>query len=304
MHANTRFEGVIVPIVSPCDEQERLDHCALANIFKDLVKTDIHGMYICGGTGDAEKLTPEERMEITGMLVPALKKEGKTSIVHVGQANLRTAAALAEHAAQTGADAVAAIPPRAGWDGARLYYERLAQAGLPVFVYYIPGVTGMSGRFEDLAPILAIPGVAGIKISDWNIFLMQQIKQQAPDKIIFNGFDEMLLPGLLYGAHGCIGSWGHLFPQLYTTVFTWVQAGCIEKAYPLHQEFTAFLAQGWKYGVLPYFEALMQYKGAKQCFRKPLAWPAAQFPDGFIAAQWEAAAALEAKALALRHATH
>lgn len=283
--AEKNFEGIFVPMVSPCDEAERFAVDAFDKMLDGLLNAPIDGLYLCGGTGDAEKLTAQERMQVAASAVPALKKAGKKAIVHVGQANLRTAVSLGEQAAAAGADGLAAIPPRAGWAGAKEYYQQLAQIGLPVFIYYIPGVTGMSGSFEDLWPILSMENVAGIKISDWNIFLISQIKKQAPEKVVFNGFDEMLLPGLLYGADGSIGTWGNLFPNLYAAIFKLVRGGAAEKALPLHQAFNRFLAEGWEYGILPFFEALMKEKGVEKCFRRPKSWPNAEFKQGFIAAQ-------------------
>ena len=41
--------------------------------------------------------------------------------------------------------------------------------------YYIPGVTGMTAGMPELRMLLDIPGVVGIKMSDWNIFLLRSV---------------------------------------------------------------------------------------------------------------------------------
>lgn len=71
--------------------------------------------------------------------------------------------------------------------------------------------------------------MAGIKVSDWNIFLIRRIKADYPEKIVYTGLDEMVVPGLLYGADGSIGTWINLLPEFYCKLWTLAQAGrCTE----------------------------------------------------------------------------
>ena len=49
----TRFGGVVAPIVNPCGEDDSLDRGALEANLTRLLATDVAGLYINGGTGDA-----------------------------------------------------------------------------------------------------------------------------------------------------------------------------------------------------------------------------------------------------------
>ncbi|MDR1062073.1 MAG: dihydrodipicolinate synthase family protein [Clostridiales bacterium] len=291
-----RFGGIVVPIATPCGEDEALDEDLLGALADGLLKKGVHGMYICGGTGDGANMLPEERRRASELLLPKLRRAGRAAIVHVGQANLRTAVALAEHAGAAGANAVAAIPPRGTWGGADEYYRALAGAGLPTIVYYIPAATGMAGDFRDIAALLEIPGVEGIKVSDWNVFLIRQIKAAYPERSVFSGYDEMLLHGLSCGADGSIGTWAQIFPALYLRVYSLARAGRWSEARAWFDKFAAFLAEGWRYGILPVFEAIMARRGFPRCFRRPLGWAPAEIPPAAAEALDGAAAALEAGA--------
>ena len=278
-----KFRGVVVPIVNPCTEQDGVDEDALMRFYKRLIQAPIHGLYINGGTGDGGSLTREERERTAELLLPELKKAGKCAIVHVGQTTTRQAVALAEHAMKHGADAVASIPPRKGWDQIVQYYQALTGIGAPVFVYYIPGVTGMTAGMGEMQRLLDIPGVMGLKLSDWNVFLLRQAKLQYPEKIIYSGFDEMLLPGLLYGADGCIGTWENLLPDMYGKVYELVRSGRAEEARSVCDAFTAFLSIGWQYGIIDTFEELMRAKGfAARCFRRPTSWNPGKVPASVV----------------------
>ena len=297
----TRFQGVVVPIVTPCTEQDGVDEDALTAFASRLEKAPIRGLYINGGTGDGGSLTREERERTVEILLPELKKAGRCAIVHVGQTTTRQAAALAEHAMKQGADAVASIPPRKGWSEIADYYRTLADTGAPVFVYYIPGVTGMTAGMDEMKRLLDIPGVAGLKLSDWNVFLLRQVKLAYPEKIVYSGFDEMLLPGLLYGADGCIGTWENLLPGFYSKVYQLVREGRTEEARPLSEAFTAFLAAGWRYGILDTFEELMRARGfARRCFRRPSSWNPGKIPEEALSGLITRLDALDAMAQAVQ----
>ncbi|MDR1532206.1 MAG: dihydrodipicolinate synthase family protein [Clostridiales bacterium] len=290
------LSGILVPIVTPCDRQENLKLDLLDSLADELLKKPVQGLYICGGTGDGGQLTLDERRQVSRLLLPKLKRARKTAIVHVGQVNLRAAVSLAEHAGSLGADAVAAIPPNGSWDAAGVYYRALAGTGLPVIIYYIPSLTGLRANFADIAALLEIPGVEGIKVSDWNVFMISQIKAAYPERRVFTGYDEMLLYGLACGADGIIGTWAQIFPGLYVRIFSLVQQGEWATAHALFKKFAAFLAECWKYGALPVFEALMSSRGTPRCFRQPTSWPAVSIPPEVLAALDTAAAELEAEA--------
>ena len=63
----TRFGGVVAPIVNPCGEDDSLDRGALEANLTRLLATDVAGLYINGGTGDAANLTQDERLETAAL---------------------------------------------------------------------------------------------------------------------------------------------------------------------------------------------------------------------------------------------
>ena len=274
------FEGIVAPMVNPCFEDDSLDMEGVKKNLDRLLATDVAGLYINGGTGDAANLSQQERLDIAAYLVPRLLEKGKLAVVHVGQTSQRQAVELAKQAVELGAQAVASIPPKKPWPQIVDYYKALCATGANVIVYYIPGVTGMTASMAELRMMLDIPGVIGIKMSDYNIFLMRSVMLEYPDKVVYTGLDEMLIPGLFYGADGSIGTWGNLLPNMYTKAFAKVKAGQVDDLKPLMEEFTAFLAIGWNYGIIDTFEELMRAKGyADRCFRRPTAWNPGKVPQ-------------------------
>ena len=154
------FEGIIAPMVNPCFEDDSLDMEGVKANLDRLLASDVAGLYINGGTGDAANLSQQERLDIAAYLVPKLLEAGKTAIVHVGQTTQRCAVELAEQAVRLGAQAVASIPPKKPWPQIVEYYKALAATGANVIVYYIPGMTGITATMTELRMMLDIDAEA------------------------------------------------------------------------------------------------------------------------------------------------
>lgn len=278
----TALRGIVCPVVSPCTSNEGVDYDSLQENLARLLRAPITGFYVCGGTGDGSRLTFAERCRTAELTIAQTRAAGRRTIVHVGQTLQQHALELAEHAMTLGADAVASVPPQGGWSETVTYYTALA-AQAPVFIYYIPGLTHVSADYDQLRQLLDLPGVAGIKVSDWNIFLIRRIKADYPEKIVYTGLDEMVVPGLLYGADGSIGTWINLLPEFYCKLWTLAQAGRCAELNRLQTAYTEFLRKGWQFGILNAFQELMRSLGyAEKCFRAPAVWQPGSMPEPLL----------------------
>jgi len=94
------------------------------------------------------------------------------------------------------------------------HYRRIASASkLPFFPYH--------ARFASLAlppakqyveQILQLPNIAGLKLTENDFFLFNQIRIHAGNKLVlFSGYDELIFAGAVAGASGAIGSFYNIF---------------------------------------------------------------------------------------------
>jgi N-acetylneuraminate lyase len=112
------------------------------------------------------------------------------------------------------------------WEDVQDYYRQLAAAGLPVIAYYIPYITGQAVPLDRLDRLGQIPGVAGFKFTDSNLYLMQRLRERLrADQIVYNGPDEMLVLGLAMGANGGIGTTYNFMPRQILQVAAHAAAG-------------------------------------------------------------------------------
>ncbi|MHC4435010.1 MAG: dihydrodipicolinate synthase family protein, partial [Planctomycetota bacterium] len=79
-------------------------------IAEHLIGDGVRGFYVCGTTGEGPLLSSEERRAVARAYVAAAGGRIPV-IVQVGHNSLTEARSLAVHAAEIGADAIAAIAP-------------------------------------------------------------------------------------------------------------------------------------------------------------------------------------------------
>lgn len=265
-----KFKGIMPAIASPCDENGVFIEDKYYTLVENLYGQSIDGLYLCGATGDGVNMKPEERKRAAGIAVSLSKKNDGKVIVHVGASDSSIAIELAEHSSLIGADAISSIPP-SGMEQKQLvrYYTDISKASrLPVFVYHTPHLTNLTSTVGEIIELLDIEGVAGLKITDWNLFLIKRLLLSRPEIVVFNGFDELLFPAMIYGAHGGIGMWYNLFPGVFSSIYKNVKSGNLEVAADLQNKLLSFLDKAWKYGVVQTFETIMRARGlAPFCFR-------------------------------------
>ena len=109
------LRGCLAAALTPLrDGGEALDEAAFAPYVAWLARGGVDGILALGTTGEGMLLSTAERMRATELFVAAARgaTHGKFDVaVHCGALSTRETCALAAHAAQIGAQAVAVIGP-------------------------------------------------------------------------------------------------------------------------------------------------------------------------------------------------
>ena len=233
------FNGVYPAAVSPKDDEGDFSGKRLEALLTRLYESNVHGMYMCGNTGEGYLLSSAARKEAVDVAVEVSRGKGKV-IVHVGAPAEEDAVALAKHAAQAGADAISSLPPYVqgySFDEVHAYYTRLAySSGLPTFVYYIPVITHREFSLAEMDQLLDIEGVAGLKFTNHNLFLMEGIMDGGRNPHVFNGHDEVFLAGMAMGAQAGIGTFYNLMPDHFVGIYDAFIAKDMEKGRALQRD--------------------------------------------------------------------
>ena len=203
------WRGIYPAMITPLRDDERLDEDSAARLVVRLLDQGVAGLYLTGSTGEAWAL--DDAVRVAAFRIAAQAAAGRgTLIAHVGGVMTRRAVRLAEAAADAGLDAVSALPPygsRYDFDEVLHYYRDLAaHSPLPLIVYHLPKVTGYDLNADQMSRILELKNVAGMKYTEYDMFLLETLISRFPHLPVFNGADESLLAGLAVGAVGAIGS--------------------------------------------------------------------------------------------------
>lgn len=257
----TPLSGILPAAVTPVDEHGNLNTRSFELLLARLYEAGSHGLYVCGQTGEGLQLpldTRERAVEAAVANTPA----GRAVVAHVGAPNTADAVRLARHASRAGAHAVSSLPPGSAYSFAevRNYYEALAAAAdLPVLVYYFPDFSAAIQTAEQVLDLCSIPSVVGLKFTDFDLYRLSLI--QRAGHIIFNGRDEVLAAGLLMGAHGGIGSFYNLAPELFVAVYEHTRAGRWAEARAAQDRINDLIRAVLRFPMLAAIKRLLTWSG-------------------------------------------
>jgi N-acetylneuraminate lyase len=267
----SRYHGLIAATFTPMQADGALDLGAIAPMTETILARGVTGLYVCGSTGEGLSLSVAERKAVAAEFVRAAAGRVPV-IVQVGHESLTEARGLAKHAAIAGADAISAIPPTYFQlrdvamvvECARVVAE--AAPALDFFYYHIPAMTGVEVGVADLVErcLDAIPSFAGVKFSDTRVFEMALCAENYGDRAaLLFGTDEMLLSGLVGGAHGAVGSTYNFLTREAREVLDAYEAGDIAGAERAQRALTRAITSIVALGGLPALKAAMSASGVE-----------------------------------------
>ncbi len=232
-------------------------------LVENLKKAGVHGLYTGGTSGEMILCTAEERMQQLETIMEV--RENLTILAHVGSVTTVDSVRLAKHAASVGADAIASVTPlyfKYTFEEVKQYYRRLCEAAeLPMIIYSIPALTGTTLNFDQLSELLSLPGVGGMKFTSSDFWLLNRLKTAFPEKVFYNGADEMLLSGLSAGADGGIGTTYNFMPEVFMDIYNRFQAGDMAGAWEAQSVAARVIAVVLRYSSMPACKYMIHLSG-------------------------------------------
>ena len=259
-----QFRGVYPAIVTPFTDAGVLNREAIEKLVAFQLDAGVDGFYVGGATGECLLQDVPTRAAMAKRVVDEVRGRAKV-IVHVAACTTADAVTLAREAADAGADAVAALPPifyKVGFDGIHRYYRAIAEAvDVPTLVYYLPALSGVAFSREEIGRLLEIPGVCGLKFSDYNLFLLHSIREHYPQATVFSGNDEVFLPALVMGTHGSIGMTLNFMPEIYVGLYRAYGQGDLAEAQRLQFQANRVIEILLRYGSFGATKAILKMRG-------------------------------------------
>jgi len=207
---------LIVAAVTPlADDGATLDLDAVAPYAGFLTGHGADGVFACGTTGEGVLLDLEERQRVASAFRAAL--EGML-VVHAGAQTTADTVALAAHARQIGADAVAVIPPPYypfDADAITAHFVAAARAcnPLPFYCYAFSPRSGYPLTVEVIRRIQGeVDNLAGLKVSESPFEKVAPYLELGLPVLI--GSEPLIGQGLAAGAIGTVSGMASAFPDV------------------------------------------------------------------------------------------
>lgn len=212
------LKGAIAAAVTPLSAGgSAIDEGAVGPLSRFLADGGIDGVLACGTTGEGILLSVAERRRVVERFL-ADRPQGFQVAVHAGAQTTADTVALAEHARDAGADAVAVIAPPYFPLGERELFAHLRAAAdasdpLPFYVYEFAGRSGYPIPVDVVLRLReTCPNLAGMKVSDTPWSAVEPYVLEGLD--LFVGSEPLVLEGFAHGAAGAVSALATAFPEI------------------------------------------------------------------------------------------
>ena len=198
----------MVALITPFNEDGSVNYKRLRELIDWHVDQQTDAILVLGTTAETPTLTVSEEDEIARISIEQAK--GRVPII-VGSGSNNTMVAIEQSLKyeKMGADGLLVITP---------YYNKASKAGMvnhfmqvadavhtPVYVYNVPGRTGVSLTYEALAEISQHKNIVGIKEASGNMSLICQFSKLINENFnVYSGNDDINVALMSMGGAGSI----------------------------------------------------------------------------------------------------
>lgn len=269
------MKGLYSALLVPYDENGQIKEQGLREIVnQNIEKQQVDGLYVNGSSGENFMLSTEQKKTIFRIVQEENNSRVKL-IAQVGSVNLDEAVKLGKYATELGYDSLSAVTPfyyQFSFPEIKSYYETIIEeTNNNMIIYAIPALTGVTIDMSQFDELFQNEKIIGVKYTDGNFFMLERLRKRFPDKLIFSGFDEMLIYGLISGVDGAIGSTFNVNGKRAKEIMSLVEQGKVPEAYEVQHTTNDLIEQILSLGLYQTLKEILNQKGidAGTC-KKPM----------------------------------
>ncbi|GAB6169058.1 N-acetylneuraminate lyase [Clostridium carnis] len=259
------MKGLFSALLVSFDKDGNINEKGLREIVRyniDVCKVD--GLYVGGSTGENFMLGTDEKKEIF-RIAKDEAKDSVTLIAQVGSVNIKEAVELAKYVTDLGYNAISAVTPfyyKFDFEEIKNYYNTIINSvDNKMIIYSIPFLTGVNLSVEQFGELFENEKIIGVKFTAGDFYLLERVRKTFKDKLIYSGFDEMLLPAVALGVDGAIGSTFNVNGLRAREIFNLVKEGKIEEANKVQNITNDFITDVLNNGLYNTLKLLLKEKG-------------------------------------------
>ena len=235
-----RIQGTITAMVTPFGKDGAVDYGRLAEFVDWQCESGVEGLCPVGTTGESPTLDHAEHHKVIEETIKFAK--GRVTIIAgTGTNSTAEAVSLTKAAiAMGGADACLQVTPyynKPNPEGLYRHFMTVADLGLPVVLYNVPGRSGREIPLDVVARLSSHPMIVAIKEAAGSVERVSAIKARCPDLTVLSGDDSLALPMIAVGAAGVISVASDVMPKEISDFIRTALAGDMAAARALHLKY-------------------------------------------------------------------
>jgi N-acetylneuraminate lyase len=269
------MKGIFTALMCSFDENGQVNEKGLREIVRyNIDHSKVDGLYINGSTGENFLISTEQKKQIFEIVKDEVKDQVKL-IAQVGSLNIDEAVELAQFVTDLKYDAISAVTPfyyKFDFQEIKDYYNTILEnVNNKMIIYSIPALTGVNMSLEQFGELFENEKIIGVKFTAPDFFLLERLRHAYPDKLIYSGFDEMLLSASVLDVDGAIGSTFNVNGQRAKQIFELAQDGQIVEAREIQKVTNDLIGEILDNGLYQTIKEILKTKGvdAGVC-RKPM----------------------------------
>lgn len=237
-------KGIVTAIITPF-RAGKVDLSSFESLLIKQKEAQVHGVLVCGTTGEAPTLSVEERFELIKKAkeilgdIPVIAGAGGNSFTHTLK--------LSEAAIEAGADALLIVTPYYNKPPSHSlikYYEALVEKiNFPIMIYNVPSRTGINISVEAVVLLSQLPQIVGIKEASGMLSRIIEIEnsKKRQEFTIMSGDDPLFLPSMVCGAKGVISVASNIIPEVMVEIYNKWTEGEVEEASKIFRDYMSSL---------------------------------------------------------------
>lgn len=237
--------GSMVALITPFHEDGSVNYDKLGELIEWHIQQQTDAILVLGTTAETPALTVTEEDEIARISIEAAG--GRVPII-VGSGSNNTMIAMEQSIKyeKMGADALLVITPyynKTNKSGMVNHFYTVADAvNIPIYVYNVPGRTGVSLTYEALAEISKHKNIVGIKEASGDISFITKISRLINDDFnMYSGNDDISIPLMSMGGAGIISVLANILPKETHDMAMAYLNGDVKKAAEMQKYYLDFI---------------------------------------------------------------
>jgi 4-hydroxy-tetrahydrodipicolinate synthase len=230
------LHGTFTALVTPFNTDGSIDYGALNELINWQIASGVEGIVPVGTTGESPTLEMAEHLKV---IETTIETAANRVLIIAGTGANSTAEALelTREAKLLGADATLQVTPyynKPNAEGLYRHFSAVAELGLPVVLYNVPGRAGKEIPLETVLRLSSNPQIIAIKEASGSVDRVSAIRH-ACELTILSGDDSLTLPMMSVGASGVISVASNVIPAEMSNMVRLARMDKFAEAAELHR---------------------------------------------------------------------